>query len=327
MNNTILVVTKNFERSKGNVMRFSEEKLKEIFEQIMSEENIIQEAIKKEVTSEDPMEVLFDTYDKEVQKKAIIENRIIDQGEFINTYKSDKKEEFYVFLNDIHIPFHLDEVNNIVNRYGDREYNIVLGGDTMDCFDISVFPKSHSVGLGKEVEIFKALLEKISKKFKKVYILSGNHERRLSTYLRKRVSPEVVALIEDDILENITSQLNLDNVLYVTGDTKNWYMQIDNMIVAHPDTYKKAILGTAVDTFNYFDARNIDADVFVIAHTHHAGICNYKNRILIETGCLCKPQSYAASGQLSYMPQTNSYLIAKSVNNRFEFNNMKLVMV
>jgi hypothetical protein len=164
------------------------------------------------------------------------------------------------------MPFQINEVDKIINMCGNRDMNLIIAGDALDCFDISVFPKSKAVGLSNEVNLFKDFLRKCSIKFNDIYLIGGNHEARHSTYLRKRLSPEISSLIGDDILENIVNSLKLPNLHYTSGDTLNWYVQIDNVIIAHPSSYKRSILGTVQDTFNYFDARGSDATVFLIGH-------------------------------------------------------------
>lgn len=278
------------------------------------------------LTKQEAMDTLYKLYDTEVAKKADLEyTQEESKGE--NIYRSENKVEKYVVISDLHIPFHLDEVDKILELHASKEVNLVIAGDALDCFDISVYPKSKSVSFANEVNIFKELLVKCCKLFKKVYLIGGNHEARHSTYLRKRLSAEVASLIGADILENITNSLRLPNLYYTSGDTNNWYVQIDNVIIAHPSSYRKAILGTAQDTYNYFDARGTDALVFLLGHTHALGITVHKNRVIGEIGCLCKEQDYSLSGNTAYNPATNGYCYFYSHNNKVTFNDITLVRV
>lgn len=276
-------------------------------------------------TPDEAMDRLFDLYDKDVVKKATLENNPHETA--INVYKSKKKKQEYLVISDLHMPFQIDEVDKIIEMCGNRGMNLIIAGDALDCFDISVFPKSKAVGLANEVNLFKDFLRKCSLKFSEIYLVGGNHEARHSTYLRKRLSPEISSLIGDDILENIVNSLKLPNLHYTSGDTLNWYVQIDNVIIAHPSSYKRSILGTVQDTFNYFDARGTDATVFLIGHTHHMGISVYKNRVIGELGCLCVEQDYSLSGNIAYSPATNGYCIFISNNNKVTFNDIMLVQV
>lgn len=287
--------------------------------------NIIEEAETEVISHDDAMDKLFELYDKDVIKKSVLENTPHETA--VNVYKSKKKKQEYLVISDLHMPFHLEEVNKIIDMCGNRGMDLIIAGDALDCFDISVFPKSKAVGLANEVNLFKDFLRKCSLKFGNIYLVGGNHEARHSTYLRKRLSPEISSLIGDDILENIVNSLKLSNLHYTSGDTLNWYVQIDNVIIAHPSSYKRSILGTVQDTFNYFDARGTDATVFLIGHTHHMGISIYKNRVIGELGCLCVEQDYSLSGNIAYSPATNGYCIFISNDNHVSFNDIMLVQL
>lgn len=314
---------KEFNRSRDAIRRKRNKLLKNKFISVAKENS--KELEKIEIKEEDHLESVFSQYDKDIEKKALLESKS-ENGKG-NIYKSKNNNQKYLVISDLHIPFHLDKVLEIINEYGNKDYSVIIAGDALDCHDISVYPKSKNVGLANEVNMFKDILKLCSKLYNDVYIISGNHSRRHSSYLRKRISSEVVAFIQDDILENIVTSLKLQNIHYTSGDTLNWYIQIDNVILAHPDTYKKSILGTVQDTYNYFDARNTSANIFMIGHTHALGMCMYKNRTLVEIGCMCQPQEYSMSGNLAYTPQSNGYCIFESINGKVTFNNIKLVSI
>ena len=40
----------------------------------------------------------------------------------------------------------------------------------------------------------------------------------------------------------------------------------------------------------------------------------------VETGCLCKPQPYSASGKLSYIPQDCGYHLAVFKDGKYDVN-------
>lgn len=276
---------------------------------------------------DDIIQELYNTYDKELSKKAVNEPRIAKGSKGIQVYRSPSKNQRYVHLCDLHIPFQVDEIGEIIEKEKSKDTILIINGDFLDCFDVSVYPKAYSVGLKNEVNQAKAYLKDWSKKFKAIYIIQGNHEHRLSTFLRKKISADVVSIMTDDIIEIILNDLKIDNIHYRKGDTNNWYIQVDNVIIAHPVDFKGSILATSLMVMNYFDARNASANVFMIGHTHALGKAVYKGRTLVEGGCLCKEQDYAASGKLNYMPQTNSYITFTSKNGIVGFNDIELVVI
>lgn len=277
------------------------------------------------VIDDDPVETLYQTYDKEVGKKITTESKITQSHS--NIHKSDSKIQKYLHLCDLHIPFHIKKLEDIVIKEANKDTILILNGDLMDCYDVSVFPKAHSVGLKNEVAIFKDFLKKWSHLFKSIYITQGNHDFRVSSFLRKKISSDVISLIPDDIIEIVLNDLKIDNIYYAKGDRNNWYIQVDNAIFAHPIDFKSGILGTALMVMNYFDARNTNANIFISAHSHAFGKSMYKGRVLVEGGCCCEEPDYSSSGKLSYIPQVNGYLKITSINNNIDFNNIELVKI
>lgn len=268
---------------------------------------------------------IYDSYDQSVKRKASTESKDINTNS--NIYISENAVQRYLHLCDLHIPFHLKELDSIIENEADKDTILILNGDLMDCYDVSVFPKSQSVGLKNEVNIFKLFLQKCSSLFKKIYITQGNHDFRVSSFLRKKISSDVISLIPDDIIEIVLNDIKLSNIYYAKGDRNNWFIQVDNAIFAHPIDYKSGILGTSLMVMNYFDARNTSANVFISAHSHAFGKSMYKGRVLVDGGCCCEEPDYSNSGKLTYIPQVNGYLRIVSRNNIISFNDIELVKI
>ncbi len=278
-----------------------------------------------EVDPWDDIEGVVAKYDAEAARKSLTEPKIKTTRKPI--YKSTESVERYLHLSDLHIPFQIDEISEVIDEYANKNFNLIINGDFLDCHDISTFPKSKAVGLNNEVKMAADLLSDWSTKFKKIYLVSGNHEKRMASYIRKRISPEVVQLVEDDILAYIVNSLKLPNLIYNPGDTTNWYVQIDNVVCCHPDDYKGSTTGmlqTATHALGYFETYNKNVDVVILGHTHHLGIGVFKNKVVAESGCLCQPQDYAASGRLNYKPQANGYIEFTSRNGKVSFNDVRL---
>lgn len=275
-------------------------------------ENFEDSLIEDEMLSTDELDNLLTELDSQYKNGA-------------NLYKSETSQEKYIVINDLHIPFQRKSViEAIENTYGKKGYNLILNGDILDCYDISSFPKAVSVSLGNEIRVCKEYLRKWSKLFKNIYVVSGNHEGRLATYLRKRIAPEVVEFLPDDMLESVVKDVKLDNIKYVPGDTTNWFIQIDNVIICHPRSFSKANLGTAQKVQEFFTTRGFAADMFIVGHTHKLGKAISKGGVIIESGCLCVPQDYAMDGKVSYTPEASGFCVFTSRNNKVGFNDVRL---
>lgn len=92
-------------------------------------------------------------------------------------------------LSDIHIPFHHERaIGNVLDMMDDFEWkNIVLNGDTMDCYSISSFPKRPNMpSLYDECVATERLLDDIEHAAPEAryHWLDGNHEERIYRMLK-----------------------------------------------------------------------------------------------------------------------------------------------
>ena len=88
-----------------------------------------------------------------------------------------------LIINDLHIPFHRDDVLSIIKSYHDYgDLNtIIFGGDIIDCKSISSFPDLDDITIEYEIEVainfFKKVREIVGDSTK-VICIKGNHEVR-----------------------------------------------------------------------------------------------------------------------------------------------------
>jgi hypothetical protein len=118
------------------------------------------------------------------------------------TWKKDREPHhlspgLWLFLPDIHVPFHdITAVESAVS-YGKSQKvdGIVFPGDAQDCASISFWVSQRKRNFDREVEIFVDFLDFIQCEFpeqKKVY-LPGNHEYRLPRMYQTKV-PDLMGL-------------------------------------------------------------------------------------------------------------------------------------
>lgn len=103
----------------------------------------------------------------------------------------------YVFLPDIHVPFHsvVAVESAVAYAKSQKVTGIIFPGDAQDCASISFWGSRRKRNFDKEVEIFIDFLNFIQREFpseKKVY-LPGNHEYRLPRMYQTRV-PDLMGL-------------------------------------------------------------------------------------------------------------------------------------
>jgi len=92
-------------------------------------------------------------------------------------------------LYDIHLPYHDIEALRIAidELVRQKVSSIILGGDTMDCFQISSFTKDPTAdSIRLEIELVCQFLNDLSKLNIKVIFVFGNHEDRFQNFIMQK---------------------------------------------------------------------------------------------------------------------------------------------
>lgn len=228
-------------------------------------------------------------------------------------------------LNDIHLPFERDDVLQVIKRHVDEIDVLVLGGDTLDCFSISQFPKVEHLTLVEEIQYaydFFIEIEKILNG-KPIVTIMGNHEERLYSEIKRLNSKHLQPLMNPFILEMFSDGF----YLYPNGRKKyyepiktlvnknSWFVNIDKkVIVAHPKNFSRVKGKYLENIASYFINQGEQFELIIGTHTHKfamADVDRYMGVYVIEAGCMCKPMEYANSGKLGYTPQHYCYTIIR----------------
>ena len=239
--------------------------------------------------------------------------------------------EKVLVISDLHIPYHRNDVLDIVRKHKDEVNLIVLNGDIIDCKPISKYVE---LGRGTLIDEMAAChtalkqIDDITPDIKKVMTL-GNHEVRMAKYMASKPS-ELNKLHTDNILKEIVDGFKkVDHekgqVIYFDSLENyevldNWYYQYNGMICCHPISFSKIPARTAYNAVEYFVRNGFNFDTCLVAHTHHYGSCFNLGKYCVETGCLCQPMDYAATGKLNYVPQTCGYHLAVFKDGKYDVN-------
>lgn len=96
-------------------------------------------------------------------------------------------------LFDVHIPYHDIKALHLAIDHGVKQGcdTILLGGDFIDCYEISSFEKDRTKrSFRSEIQLTKQFFSFLRYKFPKarIYAKMGNHEERYERYIRKNAS-------------------------------------------------------------------------------------------------------------------------------------------
>jgi predicted MPP superfamily phosphohydrolase len=240
-------------------------------------------------------------------------------------------------LDDLHIPFHREEVIiNIVMKHRHEIDLIVFGGDVVDCESVSTFPKEIRKPLIEEMAVTYKFLRKIDKLTPDIgkVLFWGNHEYRFVRFLDKMataLNPFHSANILQEIVGGFvhhdrgrkkkTTYAPLSDNFTVFD---KWYWQLGDHIFAHPMDFSKVSLKTGTNAMEHFMAKGFKFKSISIGHTHKWGMVSKSLKWITETGCLCLPMDYMDTGKLGYTRQDYGYLLLTQVDGVTDINESKL---
>jgi DNA repair exonuclease SbcCD nuclease subunit len=245
------------------------------------------------------------------------------------------KERRFLWLSDLHIPFHNDKaILEAVSRgIVDKVDTVILGGDILDCHSLSTFTQYEAVPIHEEFRQARKLLDWISREFPKVIVLSGNHEdRERKHFYRKLTVDEADWLLSKSLMQRVTEDMpNVELVKRPAFDqTMTWLYPIGDAIVGHAESIS-SIPNRAVQIFkewvtNWREVLDLPRPrLIIMGHTHQSSMAWIGDTMCVESGCLCKIQGYALDPKLKYRrPQRLGYVRFDQYDGKTDMANIKL---
>jgi hypothetical protein len=240
-----------------------------------------------------------------------------------DTGKAEKK---ILLINDLHVPYHdMAAVGKVIDAHSADTDLLVIGGDFLDLFSVSRYEKfKQHYTLVEELRIAKALMNVIASKFKKIVVLSGNHDERWRKHLVSKRGMPPSELSAMNLLAQMASgddNANLTDPLYcLTRDLTNvevaapvvsdfaefgFFHQIGDLVVSHAEKFSRVPNQAANQALHWFMSNAIPMGlvkpfkVMAQCHTHQAGMTYGDYGVwTMECGCLARTPDYAANPRL-----------------------------
>ena len=228
-------------------------------------------------------------------------------------------------LSDLHCPYvNVDFINTAINENKDAEL-CILNGDILDCSSFSKYDNEYDFSITKELKIAKKIFDKLSKTFKYIIYIKGNHEKRFEKFINNlplKNNKNYFSNIANPMY-NLSKQYK--NVIFVD----NYFIQLFDIIFAHPANYSTGILKTVNNVNLDMKSKreilpNKDYKAVIIGHTHQLGNAFTEDNIYIaEIGCMCnlQPYKYTNSNKTMWQP---GYMVINIKNKKIDINNSKL---
>jgi predicted phosphodiesterase len=247
-----------------------------------------------------------------------------------------------VVASDFHAPFHHQEyVAAMFEREKDADL-LIVGGDLQDFYSVSRFVKYESVPFEEEMAAVTLLLEQMSERFPRVLIVEGNHDRpRFEKQLRDHLSEDMVKVVEYLAGGNLSvikaAAKRFPNIEFASNVVDGrfhvgWYAQVNDLIVSHMEKFSivpGSTLRGVEDWFSNFErviGLEKDWRVVVQAHTHAGCVFPYKaDKMLVESGCLCRTHGYQLTPRAGGRPQRQGYVTLEQIDGRTDVNSVRFV--
>lgn len=238
-----------------------------------------------------------------------------------------KKAERILVISDLHIPFELQGVDQLVSNMSNDFDTLIVNGDLLDTYSMSTFSKEADIPLYSEVQRGLEYLSKWVKLYDKVIFNKGNHEMRIENYIGKNDKiNRLQFMTEFDVLsfmvrelqvhsmyehydnpeEQIKEMINMTEKIIYTHSTA---LKYGDAVIAHPTSFSSVPSRTITLAVDHYYSRIKDLRAVIIGHTHHVAKIVRNGVLGIESGCLCGTLPYELKGNINLTKPTNGFVV------------------
>jgi predicted phosphodiesterase len=230
-----------------------------------------------------------------------------------------------LLINDLHVPFHnMEAIRQVVQEHAEDTDLLIIGGDLLDLFAVSRYEKfKMHFSLAEELRQGQAMLKMLASHFKKIVLMSGNHDERWKKNLVKRgITPAELESMNilgqmatgDDsftvvdplyCLARQLANVEVAKPIVVDYAEFGFLYQIGDLVISHAEKFSRVPGQAAVQAAQWFKSYAQDKGivqpfrVFAQCHTHQAAMVWSNFGIwAMECGCLCRTPDYAANPKL-----------------------------
>jgi Icc-related predicted phosphoesterase len=234
-------------------------------------------------------------------------------------------------LSDLHAPYtNFEKLEIAINDNLDCDI-CVLNGDVFDNEAMSVFDKMDEIDSSEEFNQVKKILDVLSKKFKHVVWVGGNHDwGRFCKYIIKNIKPGLRKFAFDRLnpIKYLTEAY--PNIIAINHNT----LEIGDVVFKHPNGYSSIEMKTAINELDVMNANSQDLPnpnfrAFIIGHTHAGGTIfdNRSGKVIMvaESLSMCHIYDYRFNNPTKKRWVTGYARIELDKDNKIMFDKSKIV--
>lgn len=197
----------------------------------------------------------------------------------------------------------------------------ILGGDILNEDAFGKF-KDQPPDFKSEYKIAVTTLLQLTHMVRTVMI-AGNHDRRFAKHLKHSVDTDINQydfLFKGDRPDPLAALAEDVSADYVP----NWWVNIDGVIVSHPDKYSGVPYRNITNSIDYFMPRIDDWHTLCQGHSHQAGEGTYKGKHWYETGCMCVQTDYNRNASQTNPMWTQGFAVLRLKDGKLVPNKSRL---
>jgi predicted phosphodiesterase len=232
-------------------------------------------------------------------------------------------------LSDLHSPF-IDfiSIEKAIKDNSDADI-LLLNGDIFDGQSLSLFDKYKEINFMKELDKVFKFLDVVSKMFKTIVWVGGNHDLgRFEKFVTKTINEGMrdYIMAVANPMDYVSKRYS--NLIVVQHD----WVQIGDCIFSHPHNYSAVEMKTVVNTNDHFNSirnflPNPNYRAIVMGHTHQLGKFFKNDIMLAEQGCLCHMQDYRFKKPSKLKWQTGYAVVTFDKNMKIDFSNSDVIYI
>jgi predicted phosphodiesterase len=229
----------------------------------------------------------------------------------INEYEQRKHYGTYLWISDFHTPYDRRKLLKEILLMPEVQKidTVILGGD-IGQFDVaSKWQIDTDDVIKTTLDKMSELLEVFASRFKKVYVLPGNHDLWVQRELNKSIKNGMKRVINDiSPIQTVIDELYEKGISNIEFTIQN-ELKLGNGFFAHPNEYCGTPGQTVIRVADSYLTKNRNLNFVVIGHTHQVFSGRYRNIAVYESGCMCFELEYKKKNKLDKTLWTPAYSI------------------
>lgn len=260
--------------------------------------------------------------------------------------KSAGKHVRAFVINDVHAPFHREDVlAKAIHQNRDCDECWVVG-DLLDLFTFSRYEKyARPFSPVEEFQSGQIIINKLAETFPIVRVMSGNHDERFLKYLvrDKHLEPDIIEFLRFRY-PNFTSPLanmceGIENVVMMEPKKLDYASygflhQIGDCVLSHAERYSKVPAKTVSDVIEALKKKlepmGVVKNFRVVAHAHThtaAKVWGDYDVVGLELGCMSKTPDYDGSPRMMGRKPIIGYSIIQQDSGKTDINGSNFIQV